>query len=108
MADETDVPPDVITPFESAYLRGAAYMILPLVNYLIDATNLDVTFHLTQITQNQIYKFFLGVVSLVGVVRIVLKRIKDGKDPNSAAAKVVLRKPPDEPPAPPAPPAVSA
>jgi len=91
--DSDTMPPMAITPLESGYIRLACTFLLPLINYVLDATNLDVTLHMTKITQSQLNKAVMGLLALGGIVGMVIKRIKDGNNPLSTAPKIVMRKP---------------
>jgi hypothetical protein len=97
--DDPDTgPPSIITPLESGYIKSLLPMILPLVNYLLDATNLDVLLHVTAVTQDQLWKALNGLLTLTSIVLVIVKRIKEGNDPKSTASKIVMSKPdPAEP-----------
>ena len=95
-------PPSIITPMESGYIRAMLPAILPVVNYLLDATNLDTALHITAVTQDQLWKGLNGILTLVSIVLVITKRIREGKDPHSTAPRIVMSKP--DQPAPPIPP----
>jgi hypothetical protein len=91
-------PPALITPLESGYIRIAIAAALPAINWVIYATNLDQVLHITALTTNQVWQACNSALTVASVVAIVVKRIKEGRDPKSTASKIVMSKPdtPDE------------
>jgi hypothetical protein len=97
MAD--DLPPSVITPLESGYIRAVIPMVLPAINWVLYSTNLDVLFHIQSLTTNQVWQGINSALTVWGVVAVIMKRIKEGKDPKSTAPRIVMSKPDENPPA---------
>lgn len=91
--DPSGVLPQVITPLESAAIRAALPSVLPAINWIIYATNLDQTLHITKLTTNQLWQGLNAALIGVSIVMVIVHRVKRGNDPNDPAPKIVMRKP---------------
>ena len=86
-------PPALITPLESGYIRIAIAAALPAINWAIYATNLDQVLHITALTTNQVWQAVNAALTVASVILVIWKRVREGKDPKSTAARIVLSKP---------------
>ncbi len=94
MSEEDETPPPaLVTPLESAYIRAAITAVLPAINGLIYATNLDQVLHITKLTTNQVWQAANALMVVASVFLTIKKRIKDGKDPRSSAPRIVMSRP---------------
>ncbi len=98
MTDDS-LPPSVVTPLESGYIRAILPSILPAINWVLYATNLDVLLHITKLTTDQVWQSINAALMVWSVVAVIIKRIKEGNDPKSTAPKIVMSKPDEQPPA---------
>lgn len=87
--DDQPPPPASVSPLESVTIRWLAAQIPGGLNYLLHATHLDVTLHITSVTESGVTQAIYFILAAIGIWKIFVQRVRGGRDPENANIPVV-------------------